>query len=82
MITGDQAKDAKARCGFRNADKPAIVPACRNCIAYLYDAEDRFGPSGETFTRSNQRCHLHLIRVSRNTVCNDHQFKHRDRRDA
>lgn len=73
---------AQGQVGFRNRAKPDVLPACRNCAHYVYDAEDRMGPAGETVSRGNQRCGKHHFPVAMNKVCDDHNFKHRDRRDA
>lgn len=71
--------------GFRKVVRPApeILPACKNCTRFKYDADDRQGFNGEiTFRRVNLECGLHRFGVTLDSLCDSHGFRHADRRDA
>lgn len=72
----------KASVSCRLADKPAIVAACKNCAFYQCDRDDRCGPRGMRLETTNSRCSAHKFPVGRTYVCDQHQFKHADRRDV
>lgn len=74
----------KESVGFRDVvpPKPEVLAACRNCAFYACDHDDRQGKRDIIFVKSNHRCQTHRFPVKRNTVCDHHQFKHNDRRDA
>jgi hypothetical protein len=73
-----------AAVGFRKVirPEPEILPACRNCTHFIYDADDREGWKGITFRRINLQCRLHRFGVTLDSICNLHGFRHADRRDA
>lgn len=82
MSTSTTLAQHQAAVNFRRADKPPVMPACRNCAHYRYTAEDRMSVKGATFGRSNQHCAVNGFMVTTTRVCDRHEFKHRDRRDA
>ncbi len=61
---------------------PEVLPACRNCGHYACDHNDRQGAKGVYFEIANSRCLKHVFSVSRNTVCDSHAFRYKDRRDV
>lgn len=77
-----ERKAAAQAVNIRKADKPPVMPACKNCRHHTYDADDRWGARGEYLEKSNRRCTQLNIRVTTRLVCDLHAFKHDDRRDA
>lgn len=62
---------------------PEVLPACKNCKTFCYDADDRMSLRGElTLRRVNLRCTQFGFGVSFESVCDKHAFRHADRRDA
>lgn len=67
---------------FRKAEAPQVVPKCGNCKHFTYDANDRCGARGMYFEKANKRCTLLLAKVTSGNVCDEHDFRHHDKRDV
>lgn len=67
---------------YRKAEKPSIVAKCANCASFIYDADDREGPRGVYFEKTNKRCTLNCFSTTSGSVCDKHGFKHADKRDV
>lgn len=70
------------RVNCRQAEKPPVMPACRNCKSFTYDAGDRMGARGMYIEKTAKRCTLNEFNVTSNVVCDLHEFKYPDRRDG
>lgn len=66
----------------RQADKPSIMPACKNCKHFTYTASDRMGASGYYEEKIGKRCTLNDWKTTSNTLCDLHEFRHHDHRDV
>lgn len=62
--------------------KPPIAAVCGNCKHFTYDAEDREGPRGLYFEKTNKKCTLNKFSVTSKSVCDKHEFKHQDKRNV
>lgn len=75
-------KDLNRRVNFRLAEKPPIMPACRNCKGFTYTASERCGMRGDYIEKIGKRCTINGIKVTSNVLCDLHGFKHNDHRDV
>jgi hypothetical protein len=67
---------------YRKASPVAVIlPACRNCTHFVYDADDRMTLKGVSFRRTKLRCGSHHFAVTLDMVCDTHAFHHASRRD-
>lgn len=70
------------RINCRPAEKPPVMPACRNCKSFTYDASDRMGARGPIVEKIAKRCTLNGWNTTSNVLCDLHEFRHADRRDV
>lgn len=77
-----ERKAAAQAVNIRKADKPSIMPACKNCRYHTYNADERMGAKGQYTEKTGRRCIQLQIRVTTRLVCDLHAFKHADRSDA
>jgi hypothetical protein len=75
-------KAAAQAVNIRKARKPEIVPACKNCKHFTYDASERMGMRGDYIEKMGKRCTSLAINVTSNLVCDLHEFRHVDHRDV
>lgn len=78
----NQKTDQRRIVNCRQAEKPPIMPACRNCKHFTYDACDRMGMRSDYVEKIGKRCTLNKFNVTSNIVCDLHEFKHHDKRDT
>ena len=71
-----------AAVNLRQADKPPVMPACKNCRYFTYDAADRMGSRGDYIEKTKKRCTSLVIKVTSSLVCDQHEFRHADKRDV
>jgi hypothetical protein len=79
------ANEKRIAVNFRKVvvAKPEILAACKNCHHFGYDHDDRQSFKCEvTFRKVNLRCIRHTFPVINSTVCDDHKFRHANRRDV
>lgn len=78
-----ETKQERARrINCREAEKPPVMPACRNCKHFTYDASDRIGARGPIVEKIAKRCTLNDWNTTSNVLCDLHDFRHADRRDV
>lgn len=75
-------KDRHRAVNCRKAEKPPVMPACRNCKHFTYDAHDHMGARGHTVEKVGKRCVINKFNVTSNVLCDLHEFRHADRRDV
>lgn len=78
------AAERRRRVNYRKVivPKPEILPACKNCTHFAYDADDRENFKGEiTFRKVRLHCVVLKTPVLNNCVCDEHDFYHADRSD-
>jgi len=76
--------ELRRRVNYRQVvvPKPEILPACKNCKHFRFDADDRQNFKGElTFRKIKLRCDFLKVPVLNNCVCDTHEFCYSDRRD-
>lgn len=78
----NQKQELQRLVNCRPAEKPPVMPACRNCKYFTYDACDRMGMRGDYIEKISKRCTLNEFNVTSNIVCDKHEFKHADKRDV
>lgn len=66
----------------RKAEKPPVMPACRNCKQFTYDESERMGNAGYTSEKIGKRCTINKFRTTSNVVCDLHEYRHADKRDV
>lgn len=79
-----QPSAAAANANFRKAvpPEPKRYAQCRNCRFFTYDADDYCDVRGQVrFRKAKPRCVMLGIAVTLGSVCDGHEFAHRDRSD-
>lgn len=79
-----EAAEVRGLVNYRKVvvPKPEILPACKNCKHFAFDADDRQSFKGElTFWKIKLRCKVLRVSVLNNCVCDTHEFCYSDRRD-
>lgn len=82
--TPSEAAEVRSLVNYRQVvvPKPEILPACKNCKHFRFDADDRQNFKGElTFRKIKLRCVVLKVSVLNNCVCDTHEFCYSDRRD-
>jgi hypothetical protein len=85
MKNTNTSMEQRVAVNFRKvvAPTPEILAACRNCHHFGYDHDDRTNFKGEiTLRKINLRCIRHTFSAINSSVCDDHKFRHADRRDV
>lgn len=75
-------RELEDRVNFRQAEKPPVMPACRNCKNFIYDASDRMGMRGPIVEKIAKRCVANACKVTSNLLCDLHSFCYADKRDV
>lgn len=76
------SSETRDKFNFRKAPKAPIMPACRNCKHFTYDASEREGMRGAYTEKRGTRCTFHITTITSNILCDAHEFRHSDRRDV